>query len=91
MSVTLFGRPSLYVMPPPRPDGARECLPSAPRPRSLCVVVSLSQRSEELQMNGDDQEIASQAMPPHAQLIQMGTASWVSAVVYAAAKLGLAD
>jgi hypothetical protein len=31
------------------------------------------------------------ALPPHAQLIQMGTASWVSAVVYAAAKLGLAD
>jgi hypothetical protein len=31
------------------------------------------------------------ALPPHAQLIQMGAASWVSAVVYAAAKLGLAD
>jgi len=30
-------------------------------------------------------------MPPHAQLIQMGTGSWVSAIVYAAAKLGLAD
>lgn len=35
----------------------------------------------------DDQH----ALPPHAQLIQMGTASWVSAVVYAAAKLGVAD
>ena len=34
---------------------------------------------------------ASQALPPHVQLIQMGTASWVSAVVYAAAKLGIAD
>ena len=33
----------------------------------------------------------SQTLPPHAQLIQMGTASWVSGVVYAAAKLGLAD
>lgn len=32
-----------------------------------------------------------QQLPPHAQLIQMGAASWVSAVVYAAAKLGLAD
>lgn len=31
------------------------------------------------------------AMPPHAQLIQMGTASFVSAIVYAAAKLGIAD
>src|SRR4051794_36370995 len=39
----------------------------------------------------DNQEAASQALPPHAQLIQMGTGSWVSAVVYAAAKLGLAD
>lgn len=32
-----------------------------------------------------------QALPPHAQLIQMGTASWVSGIVYAAATLGLAD
>ena len=31
------------------------------------------------------------AVPPHAQLIQMGAASWVSAVVYAAAKLAVAD
>ena len=30
-------------------------------------------------------------LPPHVQLIQMGTAYWVSRVVYAAAKLGLAD
>jgi len=39
----------------------------------------------------DNQQAASQSVPPHVQLIQMGTASWVSAVVYAAAKLGLAD
>ncbi|MFQ5744951.1 MAG: methyltransferase, partial [Acidobacteriota bacterium] len=39
----------------------------------------------------DDQGAASQALPPHVQLIQMGTASWIAAVVYAAAKLGLAD
>ena len=39
----------------------------------------------------DDHNAASQALPPHAQLIQMGTASWISAVVYAAAKLGIAD
>ena len=39
----------------------------------------------------DRQQPASQVMPPHAQLIQMGTAVWVSGVLYAAAKLGLAD
>jgi hypothetical protein len=39
----------------------------------------------------DDKAAVSKALPPHAQLIQMGTASWVSAVVYAAAKLGIAD
>ena len=32
-----------------------------------------------------------QALPPHAQLIQMAVGSWVSATVYAAAKLGIAD
>ena len=31
------------------------------------------------------------ALPPHAQLIQMASAYWISKVVYAAAKLGLAD
>ena len=39
----------------------------------------------------ESQETASPVLPPHAQLIQMGTASWVSAVMYAAAKLGVAD
>ena len=39
----------------------------------------------------DNHQAASQAAPPHVQLIQMGTAFWVSRVVYAAAKLGLAD
>ena len=29
--------------------------------------------------------------PPHAQLVQMATAHWVSHIVYVAAKLGLAD
>jgi hypothetical protein len=41
-------------------------------------------------MSGE-QSAASKALPPHAQLIQMGAASWISAVVYAAAKLGIAD
>lgn len=30
-------------------------------------------------------------LPPHAQIIQMGTACWVSQLVYTAASLGLAD
>jgi hypothetical protein len=32
-----------------------------------------------------------QTAPPHAQLVQMGMAHWVSHIVYVAAKLGLAD
>lgn len=39
----------------------------------------------------DRSEAGSSTVPPHAQLIHMCTASWVSAVVYAAAKTGLAD
>lgn len=39
----------------------------------------------------DSQETAPRAVPPHAQLIQMGAAAWVSATVYAAAALGIAD
>jgi hypothetical protein len=40
---------------------------------------------------GIDQQNPGDAPPPHAQLIQMGTSYWISKVVYAAAKLGLAD
>ena len=36
-------------------------------------------------------ETAPPGLPPHVQLIQMGTASWVSAIVHAAAKVGIAD
>jgi alkyl hydroperoxide reductase subunit AhpC/2-polyprenyl-3-methyl-5-hydroxy-6-metoxy-1,4-benzoquinol methylase len=32
-----------------------------------------------------------QAKPPHAQLIEMATAHWISRIIYVAAKLGLAD
>ena len=39
----------------------------------------------------DVQKASPQELPPHAQLIQMGAASWVSAALYATAKLGLAD
>jgi hypothetical protein len=35
-------------------------------------------------------QAASQAVPPHVQLIRMGTAYWASKVVFAAAELGLA-
>jgi hypothetical protein len=38
-----------------------------------------------------DHRDAPHAPPPHVQLIQMAGASWISATVYAAAKLGLAD
>ncbi len=36
-------------------------------------------------------EAAAPALPPHVKLIEMGTAFLASKVVYAAAKLGLAD
>ena len=39
----------------------------------------------------DYKEATGRVVPPHAQLIQMCVASWVSAVVYAAARIGLAD
>ncbi len=38
-----------------------------------------------------DQPEETETAPPHAQLIQMGMAHWVSHIVYVAAKLGLAD
>ncbi len=38
-----------------------------------------------------DQQSSAIAVPPHAQLIQMSSGYWVSKVIYAAAKLGLAD
>src|SRR3954449_9236708 len=31
------------------------------------------------------------AIPPHVQLIQMGTSCWISRLVWTAAKLGIAD
>ena len=39
----------------------------------------------------DETQTAPPPAPPHAQLIQMGMAHWVSHIVYVAAKLGLAD
>lgn len=39
----------------------------------------------------DNHEAASEALPPHVQLVQMGSAYWVSRIIYAAAKLGLVD
>jgi hypothetical protein len=38
-----------------------------------------------------DQPNPGEALPPHAQLIQMGTSYWISKVVCVVAKLGLAD
>src|SRR4051812_23061947 len=34
---------------------------------------------------------AAQLPPPHVQLVQMGTAHWISHMLYATAKLGIAD
>ena len=42
-------------------------------------------------MNSDLTTAAPPSLPPHVQLIQMGIAGWVSAVVYHAAKMKLAD
>jgi len=39
----------------------------------------------------ENSEAKTEALPPHLQLVQMGNAYWVSRVVYAAAKLDLAD
>ena len=39
----------------------------------------------------DERTAVPGTLPPHAQLIQMATGSWIAAIVYAAAKLGLAD
>ena len=39
----------------------------------------------------DKQQSSNQAPPPHAQLVQMAMAHWMSQIVYAAAKLNLAD
>src|SRR5262245_36164817 len=39
--------------------------------------------------NGDVNTI--DAAPPHAQLVQMATAHWVSRIIYVAARLSLAD
>jgi hypothetical protein len=37
------------------------------------------------------ESVAAPALPPHVQLIQMCAGAWVSAALYAAAKLGIAD
>jgi len=39
----------------------------------------------------ENHETKTDALPPHVQLIQLATGYWVSRIVYAAAKLGLAD
>jgi hypothetical protein len=47
-------------------------------------------RKEDHDMTGT-QGNEPQALPPHAQLVQMATAHWVSQIIYVAAKLSLAD
>jgi SAM-dependent methyltransferase len=60
----------------------------APAPRAVIVCVQFPFLETDLSGNN---QAASQALPPHVQLIQMGTAYWASRVVCAATKLGLAD
>ncbi len=52
----------------------------------LRVTVALEVRPKVLQEKGQ-----AQPKPPHAQLIEMATAHWISRILYVAAKLGLAD
>jgi SAM-dependent methyltransferase len=52
----------------------------------LRVTVALAGTPQPVQ-----RAMAPQPKPPHAQLIEMGTAHWVSRIVYVAAKLDLAD
>jgi hypothetical protein len=47
-------------------------------------------KSQEIDLSGN-QPTTAQTLPPSAQLIQMSTAYWISRIVYAAAKLELAD
>ena len=42
-------------------------------------------------MSASTKDAAGPVLPPHVQLIQMGTAYWVSKILYATAKLGVAD
>jgi alkyl hydroperoxide reductase subunit AhpC/SAM-dependent methyltransferase len=42
-------------------------------------------------VDGEPRKTAPQPKPPHAQLIEMGTAHWVSQIIHVAAKLELAD
>ena len=39
----------------------------------------------------DPQQSAPQELPPHVQLIPMGSAAWISRILFAAARLGIAD
>jgi ubiquinone/menaquinone biosynthesis C-methylase UbiE len=43
------------------------------------------------QKSGEPDKTQLQPKPPHAQLIEMGTAHWTSRIIHVAAKLGLAD
>src|SRR3712207_6081851 len=53
------------------------------------TIESLQQ--DQTSQEGIKTDAAAQDLPPHVKLIEMGTAFWISKVVYAAAKLSLAD
>src|SRR5580765_4245763 len=74
-----------HTLRPPRRRWARVfCV------KSLCHSKSHFGQSENHDMT-DNQHSNTQEAPPHAQLIEMATAHWVSHIAYVAAKLSLAD
>lgn len=78
-------------------SGAEKRDSCRPVAKSSCQTVgraahlTVSQSDPEEMLMSDNRNTTPQAVPPHVQLIQMAAGSWVAAIVYAAAKLGLAD
>jgi hypothetical protein len=54
-------------------------------------LAKLEAEKQHLRRMPENNHEGTQTAPPHAQLAQMATAYWVSAIVYVAAKLSLAD
>src|ERR1043166_5724195 len=81
---------------PPNPSVASNACSSPCSACPNCSSGSIGSRSNwgnRQPVNHDmaEQDSRHQTVPPHAQLVQMATAHWVSHVVYVAAKLSLAD
>lgn len=59
--------------------------------RFRCKTNPTTHRTREFPMSPATAHAAAPALPLHVQLIEMGSAYWISRIVYAAAKLGLPD